>query len=142
MTKERLRRYSALKREREQLLQQLEELEAALYSPKIQRLTGMPPGGSKPDGNPQEGAMIKHIELQERYRAKIDELAAEQLAIEQAIEPLDATLRALLRYRYIDDLKWEEVCVRMNYSWRQIHNLHGRALAKLRELSNEEETDQ
>ena len=133
MTKERLRKYSALKREREQLLQQLEELEAALYSPKIQRLTGMPPGGSKPDGNPQEGAMLKHLELQERYRAKIDELAAEQLAIEQAIEPLDATLRALLRYRYIDDLKWEEVCVRMDYSWRQVHRRHAQALEKLKE---------
>lgn len=132
MTKERLRNYGKIKREREQLLQQLEEVEAALYSPKIQRLTGMPSGG-KPDGNPQENLIAHHIELQQRYMAKVDELAAELLAIEQAIESLDGTLRTLLRFRYIDGLVWEEVCVRMNYSWRQIHNLHGRALNQLRE---------
>lgn len=132
MTKERLRQYCNIKREREQLLEQLEEVEKALYSPKIQRLTGMPSGG-KPDGNPQENLVARHIELQERYRAKVDELAAELLAIELAIETLNGTLRTLLRFRYIDGLKWEEVCVRMNYSWRQIHNLHGQALNQLRE---------
>ena len=133
MTKERLRQYRSIKREREQLLQQLEEVEAALYSPKIQKLTGMPSGGSKPDGNPQENLIAHHLELQERYRAKVDELAAEQLAIEQAIETLDGTLRTLMRFYYIDGLKWEEVCVKMNYSWRQIHNLHRKALNQLRE---------
>lgn len=130
MTKDRLRNYGRIKREREQLLHQLQEVEAELYSPKIQRLTGMPSGG-KHDGNPQENLIAHHIELQKRYLEKIDELAAEQLAIEQAIETLDGTLRSLMRFRYIDGLVWEEVCVKMNYSWRQIHNLHGRALCEL-----------
>jgi DNA-directed RNA polymerase specialized sigma subunit len=135
MTKERLRNYQTIKREREQLRQQLEEIEAALYYPKVQQLTGMPHGGTK-EGNPQEELIIHHIELQDRYRAKLEELAAEQLAIEEAIESLDPTARMLLRYRYIDGLKWEEVCYRLNYSWRQTHRLHGEALQKLREVKN------
>ena len=79
------------------------------------------------------------MELQDRYKAKLAELAAEQLAIEQAIEPLDTVYRMLLRYRYIDGLKWDDVCDKMNYSWRQTHYLHGRALQQLRDLTKEKE---
>lgn len=135
MTKERLRNYQNIKKEREQLRHQLEEIEASLYYPKIQQLTDMPAGGGPKEGNPQEDMMLHHIELQERYRAKLEELAAEQLAIEEAIESLDETERMLLRYRYIDGLKWEEVCVKIGYSWTQTHEHHGRALQKLREKS-------
>lgn len=135
MTKERLRRYQDIKREQEQILLKLQEVEAALYSPKVQRPTGMPANESRPERNPQENLCIYHIELQERYKAKLAELAKEQLAIETAIEPLDTTYRMLLRYRYIDGLKWEDVCEKMNYSWRQTHYLHGRALQQLRELT-------
>lgn len=135
MTKERLRKYQEIKRERVQLQQRLEEVETALYSPKSQQPTGMPSSGSKPEGSALENLSNYHMELQERYRAKLEELAAEQLAIEEAIEPLDATYRMLLRYRYIDGLKWEEVCLKMNYSWRQTHYLHGRALQQLRDLT-------
>lgn len=135
MTKERLRKYQEIKRERVQLQQRLEEVEAALYSPKAQPPTGMPFSVSKPEGSALENLSNYHMELQERYRAKLDELAAEQLEIEKAIEPLDAVFRMLLRYRYIDGLKWEEVCIKMNYSWRQTHYLHGRALQQLRELA-------
>ena len=131
MTKERLRHYQTIKREREQLQSQLADVAAALLYPKVQQLSGMPGSGQK-EGNPQEDLMIHHIELQDRYKAKLEELAAEQLAVEQAIEPLEATARMLLRYRYIDGLKWEEVCCRMNYSWRQVHRLHGDALRQLR----------
>ena len=130
MTKERLRAYQKNKQEREQLRQQLEEIEAALYYPKIQRLTAMP--SAPVDGNPQEDLAIRHIELQERYRAKLDELAGEQLAIEQAIESLEQTQRLLMRYRYLEGLKWETICCKINYGWTQTHHIHGEALKALR----------
>lgn len=135
MTKERLRKYQSIKKEKEQLRQQLEEIEAALYYPKIQQLTGMPGSGRK-EGNPQEPLAIRHIELQERYRTKMEELAAEQMAIEQAIESLEPNKRMLLRHRYIEGLKWEEICLRMNYSWRQIHRIHGEVLQDLLHSGN------
>lgn len=132
MTKERLRGYLDLKNEHAQLRQQLEAIEAALYSPKAQRLTGMPAAPSH--GNAMEDMAARHLELMDRYRAKMLELAEEQLAIEKAIEALEPTSRMLLRFRYIDGLPWEEVCVRMNYSWRQTHRLHSRALDALKEM--------
>lgn len=132
MTKERLRSYLELKNEHAQLRQQLEAIEAALYSPKAQRLTGMPAAQSH--GNPMEDMAARHLELMDRYRAKMLELAEEQLAIEKAIEALEPTSRMLLRFRYLDGLPWEEVCVRMNYSWRQTHRLHSRALEALKEM--------
>ena len=133
MTKERLRNYQKLRREQEQIQQKLEEVEAALYFPRIQTLTGMP--SHHGEGNPQEDLAIHHIELQEFYRSKAAEMAAEQLAVEKAIESLPPTERMLLRYRYLDGLKWEEICVRMNYSWTQTHAHHVEALRLLSEKS-------
>ena len=130
MTKDRLRNYQNIKQEREQLRRQLDEIEAALYYPKVQRLTDMP--SAPVHGNPQEEMAIHHIELQQLYQAKLEELAAEQLAIEAAIESLDETGRLLLRYRYIEGLKWEEVCVKLGYSWTQTHEHHSRALKLLK----------
>jgi hypothetical protein len=39
-----------------------------------------------------------------------------------------------MRHRYLEGLTWEKVCVEMNYSWRQTHNIHARALDKLVDL--------
>lgn len=131
MTQDTLRAYRSIKREREQLRQKLEEIEAALLAPKVQRLTGMP--SNPTTGNPQESLALRHIELQELYRTKMDELYYTQLKVEEAIDRLDPTLRTLLRYRYIDGLKWEEICVKMSYGWTQTHALHRIALRKLKE---------
>lgn len=131
MIKERLRNYANLKEEREQLRRQLEELEATLYYPKIQRLNGMPSAPSKE--NTLELMVARHVELQEKYAAKIAEMTAEMIQLEAAIEKLEPTARMLLRYRYMDGLKWEEVCVRMNYSWMQTHRIHAAALNQLKD---------
>lgn len=131
MTKERLREYRDLKKELEQVRQKVETLEAALYAPKTQRLTGMP--SSPPSGgNAVENLASKHLELLEYYRAKEKEMAAEQLAIEQAIESLEYQERTLLRLYYIDGLTWEEVCVVVHFSWTHVHRIHGNALKKLK----------
>ena len=77
--------------------------------------------------------VARHVELQERYEAKLAEMTREMLLIEEAIDALEPTARMLLRYRYLDGLKWEEVCVRMNYSWMQTHRIHANALNQLSE---------
>jgi DNA-directed RNA polymerase specialized sigma24 family protein len=136
VTKARLKQYRNNKKEIEQLRARLEELETALYYPKIPHLTDMPKGGNT-EGNHQEDLAIYHIELLTKYNTKLAELAAEQLAIENAIEGLSQTERMLMRYRYLDGLAWEEVCVRIGYSWVQTHAYHGKALQKLAELEGE-----
>ena len=129
MTKDRLRKYMSIKQEAEQIRQQLAEVEAVLYSPKIPRIDRTP--SAPVDGNPQENLMLYHIELQELYQAKLADLTAELLAIEKAIAWLDPTPRMLLRYRYIEGLSWEQVCVKINYAWSQTHHIHANALKQL-----------
>lgn len=130
MTKERLKNYRRLRDELGRLSARLAECEAGLYAPKAQRLTGMPSAPSK--GNAMEDMAVRHMQLQALYQSRWEELAAELLAIETAIESLDPTARLLCCWRYIDGLPWEQVCERMNYSWSQVHNLHRRALDALR----------
>lgn len=131
MTKERLREYRDLKREKEQIRQKLETMEAALYYPKPQRFTGMPSNPSA--GNAMEDMAARHLEILDVYKEKLRRLDEELQAIEAAIDGLSSRERALLRYYYIDGLSWEEVCVAMSYSWRQVHRIHAGALEQLRD---------
>lgn len=75
------------------------------------------------------------------YAAKLDELLIElkdqmdkriqlRREIVKKIEAMDSeTEKAVLRYRYIHMLKWEEIAVKMEYSWQHVHRIHGKALS-------------
>lgn len=80
---------------------------------------------------------------------KFDELGELAFQIEQAVKTCKAvkaevmgairqvksgTCRELLVRRYIDGETWEKIAVTMNYSWRQVHRLHGRALIEVTEV--------
>ena len=133
MTKERLRRYVEIKKEVRQIRDQLEEIESRLYSPKGQLLTGMPSAPSHEGGTITESLMDKHEQLLQMYREQLTIRYEEQLAIEKAIASLeDPTARRLMRYRYLDGLKWEEICVLINYEWSRTHEIHGMALKQLK----------
>lgn len=135
MTKDELKKflhsYKDLESERRQIAAELEKVEALMASPKAQNLTGMPrtPGVSDPVFN----MVDVHVTLVDRYQAQLRRLAAAQTAIETLIESLEPLTRQLMRYRYIDGLRWEEVCVAIGYSWRQTHNIHAKALDDLLE---------
>lgn len=131
MTKERLKRYRALKEERYQIRQKLLELESAMYSPRIQHLTGMPRSGGS--GSVQDRLTARHIELQKAYAAKQAEIDAELLAIENAIDSLEPVERMILRYRYIDGLQWSSICTKVHYGWTRTHAYHSKALRTLSE---------
>lgn len=74
------------------------------------------------------------------YAAKLDEMLVElkeqmdkrlelRRDIVRKIESMDSeTEKAVLRYRYIHMLKWEEIAVKMHYGYRNVLKVHGRAL--------------
>lgn len=131
MTKEELRLYVPLKDEKAQIEEELAEIEALKTSPKTAKISDEPHGPASNAG--LEQIIAKYEAIEAKYHAKLDEIAARLLAIEEAIETLDPTERLLCRYRYLKGLGWEAVCVKINYSWRQTHRIHAEALRKLRD---------
>ena len=129
MTKEELKQYRKLGMELERLENTIARMQAEIESPKKQLITGMPHGG-----NPvtMEDKVAKLLDIQALYNRQWDKLIELRRQIETAIAGVqDPRERTLLGYRYIDGLSWEEICVKMNYSWRQIHRIHARALKNM-----------
>ena len=127
--KRRLYRYLDLKRERDQIAEELKTAEDTATSPSSPNLDGMPRASRY--GDTMVGRVSEIINLRELYERKRNEISEAMLAIENAIEGLEPVERTLLRYRYIYGMTWEQVSVAMNYSWRQTHKIHARALDKL-----------
>ena len=133
MTKYELRNYIPMKDEVEQLKSQILTLREQVTSPKNQVITGMPHGGN---GNKDKMAEIigRIDELERKYISKYNALLNECDRIEKAIEPLESKERMLMRYKYLQGLKWEDVALEMNYSVENIYKMHGRILQKLKRV--------
>ena len=129
VTKEELKEYASLKRETEQITEELTGLKSQLMSAKGQIITDMP--RCQGDDDKMLTGITKLLELQDRYNNKLYSLCIRQIEIEQSLETLSPTERRLMRYRYIDGLKWEAIARKMHYSWRQVHNIHCSALHKI-----------
>ena len=122
------------------LQKEIERVEATLDGLKAPSWDGMPRGSDVSD--PVLQAVEQYDTLLCRHRAQEAALAAALVEVETLIASLDSpTQRDLLRYRYIDGLTWEAVCVAINYGWRQAHNLHGAALDKLLEKCEQEKPE-
>ena len=120
MVKEKLRRYGDRRQELRQIRRMLAELEARMTAPRAQALTGTP-GSPSRDPDKRTGLVARAEELRGQYRRCIEEL----------------TERESFRRRYIDGAKWEDICVILSYSWRQVHRAHSAALQKLEEAEKE-----
>jgi DNA-directed RNA polymerase specialized sigma24 family protein len=133
MTKEQVKRrlngYQHVRMERRQILERIIRLETRLTSPGAQNLDGMPHASGTGDTLARGVASL--TELKELYRVKESELAQAQMDIERLIEGLDPIERVIARYRYIDGLHWEQICVKISYSWRQTHRIHSDMIDKL-----------
>jgi len=69
------------------------------------------------------------MEEENRLCKKVSNILKEKRAIEKNIDKVkDASEALLLRYRYINGYGWEEISELMNYSPRNIHYLHKKAL--------------
>lgn len=76
----------------------------------------------------------KKIDIQELINAELANGYKEMKKIEDMIAILPEREKLLMRLRYIDNMKWEQICVEMNYEWRHIHRMHSEALIKITRL--------
>lgn len=127
--KEYLRSYQrAVRRERD-IMEEIQQLRMEKMFPAT-RLEGV----TQAAGNSDLSA----------YAAKVDDLIRklqkemlEKVHLRERIEKdisrlRDEDERAVLRYRYIQGLKWEDVCDRIGFSWNHTHRIHAKALDHLK----------
>ena len=84
--------------------------------------------------NSEENRRIQYLSLCDRIDEKIEELIQYQTHIMDTLTKLhDNTLYTIMVAYYINCETWEHIADRTNYSVRQIHRLHGKALDILKE---------
>ena len=75
------------------------------------------------------------VELEDKIDELIDRLYATKTEILGVIDRLEDRREFLaLKVYYIDMKTWEEVCVEMNYSWKQVMRIRKRAIANVEDL--------
>lgn len=124
--KEYLRKYLEAKRMQEVLEREIDELRLDRMIPGSPAQDGMPHGSG---GGDLSGYVARLDELDRKLRAQMYKKIQLRAEITEKIDAMsDETESLLLRLRYIHGLKWEEVAVKMDYSWRAVHKIHSKAL--------------
>lgn len=75
----------------------------------------------------------KIVDLEREINEEIDHLVDIQREIRESIAAVpEERLRTLLEYKYLNCMTLEEIAVLMDYSYKQICRLHGKALLRVR----------
>lgn len=113
-------------------LQKEKEIEEEIYQLRMNKISpslvqdGLPHGSGNSD---LSGYAAKMDELFNDLKEQMNKRIDLRLQISRKIEEMpDETESLLLRYRYIQGLKWEDIALRMEYSWQHIHKIHAKAL--------------
>lgn len=130
--KTKLQNYAATSKEVRSLRSRLETMRESVGATAVSS-DGMPHGSGRSD--PTAGKAMALANLEATYDAAIAKRLQEVKEVEDLIAELEPTERVLARYRYIDDMSWEEICVVMSYSWRQVHRIHSRLLDHLASMA-------
>ena len=123
--KEYLKSYRrAIKREQD-ILDEIQRLRLDKMFPSVIN-DGMPHGSSHSDLSDYAAILDEQIELLKEER--LEKVRCYQKIERQIHQMENEDEQEVLRLRYILGLKWEEVAVKMDYSWKQTHRIHSSAL--------------
>ena len=90
--------------------------------------------------DPTADLIVEYLDETNKLIKKLKKASDERDNIESIISSLPEKWKQLMRLRYIYGMTFERIAVELNYSWRQVHRLHGEALVTLekqREGKNE-----
>ena len=126
-----LLRYLESKKRENELLLEMEELEGRYILPS-KVIDDMPHGSAGDDDLSSFAAQYDQLyyKIKRQFRRSMT-IYDETVNIIESI-PTGETIKTVLRYRYILGMKWEEIAVAMNYSFRRVTQLHGEALSRLK----------
>lgn len=95
-----------------------------------QTISDMPKAKNGAQGD--SGEVAQYIEIGEEITRELRNLHRLRREIRTVIAALeDDILQTLMLYRYIDGMTFEEIAVKMNYSYVHVCRLHGQALSKI-----------
>lgn len=123
--KEYLKSYRrAIKREQD-ILDEIQRLRLDKMFPSVVN-DGMPHGSGYSDLSDYAAILDEQIELLKEER--LEKVRCYQKIERQIRQMENEDEQEVLRLRYILGMKWEEVAVKMGYSWKQTHRIHSSAL--------------
>ena len=123
--KQYLRRYQTAKRRVGMIQEEIEELRSSKTSP-IGLGDGLPHGSGTSD---LSGYAARLDELLRELEAEKEMQMVTYREIRQQISMVpDPTEQEILSRRYLLEQRWEKISVEMNYDYRYVLKLHGKAL--------------
>lgn len=135
MTKEELSRLRNMRKEVEIIKKELNSIKEEYVTDKVTGSTTDHPyifTSFRIEGYDSDGYNGKLKRLERRLERKLDELLDERARIEEYIENIDnATIRMILRLRYINGLGWNQIGNELGYSERQIRRKHEQWIGKV-----------
>ena len=120
-----LNRYRAAVREEQIIEDEIKKLRESKMSPSVS-LSGMPHGSGQGDLSSYAAKLDEQIRKLQEWKQEKAKMYEDILSRIRRVE--DDNQRALLMYRYIQGMRWEEVAAKMGYTWRWTHKLHSKAL--------------
>lgn len=110
----------------------LEEMRSTLDGLQAVKLTEKLQGGQLPSDESIANRIAKVVEEEEKLAVLYDFVASLSTEIDKVEDTLE---RAILRYRYITCLTWEQIAERMGYSMAQIYRIHKRAFKNFNKIN-------
>lgn len=85
-----------------------------------------------PDNRRLEKILAGIVDLEKEIDTDIDNFVDLQREIKTTIEEVkDEKYKALLEMRYLNQMTWEQIAVKLGYDLRYTYKIHGRALQKI-----------
>lgn len=128
--KEFLNRYQEALRDEKRAEEEIETYRIKAMFPQSQEISDMPKGSGGQQDLSTYAADVD--EMLHELRNCMNECLRLRTEIVTAIEQVpNVTERCVLKYRYIDGLKWSAIADRMDYNRQHVLKIHGRALFNL-----------
>lgn len=80
-----------------------------------------------------DAAVAELVDTEKKVQAEVAQLCRIEVEISCIIGRMPEPYRTLLYERYINGKTWEQIAVDMNYSYRGVTKMHGRALQAVKE---------
>lgn len=83
-----------------------------------------------------ENVIIRIVDLESDINSDIDRLVDMKQKAREEINKVNGMAGTILEMRYLENMKWEEIAYRLNYSIRAVYKIHGQALEVIRDIQS------